>query len=260
MVAAPVLVFLLASDPAALPEGNVFIRGLAERQRQREEALNGYTYDLEEVEEKLDGQGRPQKQDTRRYEVFHVKGRPVRRLVAENDEPLDPGHQEKVDERVRQRVEFLRGGRVTPEEREMRLSQVLDRYDFRALAREEVDGRAAIMLEFVPRPGKRDLRHDNVLRALAGRIWVDEADQELARAEIRNTSKIKFALGLGASVRSVELNLKFHRHDDGAWLPERAQVTAAGRILLLKGFRERTTSSFSRFHRFRVETEERIGP
>jgi hypothetical protein len=258
MVVAPLLALLLASD--ALPEGNAFIRGLAERQRQREEALNGYTYDLEEIEEKLDGQGRPQKENTRRYEVFHVRGRPVRRLVAENDQPLDLEHQERVDQRVRSRVETLRGGKVTPEEREVRLSQILDRYDFRAVAREEVDGRTAIMLEFVPRPGKRDLRHDSVLRALAGRIWVDEADHELARAEIRNTSKIKFALGLGASVKSVELNLEFHRHEDGAWLPERAEVTAAGRILLLKGFRERTTSRFSRFRRFRVETEERVGP
>lgn len=256
MFAAAILALTLTQD--ALPDGNAFVHDLALKQRQREDALNDYAYDLEEVEEKLDKNGRPEKQKSHRYEVFYVKGRPVRRLVAENGQPLGPGQQAKVDRKVQERVESLRKAEATPEERGMRLSLILDRYDFHAVAREELDGRPAVVLEFLPRPGKRDLRNDKVLRVLAGRIWVDEADHELARAEVRNTSGIKFALGLGASVKSVEANLVFHRHDDGVWLPERAQVSAEGRILVLKGFRQRSTSTFSRFRRFQVEAEERI--
>jgi len=72
-----------AEEPAALPDANEFIKGLAENQRRREQIINDYTYDVNEVEERLD-------------------------------------------------------------------------------------------MEFAPRPGKRDLEADKVLRHLAGRIWVDE--------------------------------------------------------------------------------------
>ena len=60
------------------------MRALVSRQRHREEALNRYTYDVEEVEEQLDSKDLVGKTETRRYEVFHVKGRPIRKQVAQN--------------------------------------------------------------------------------------------------------------------------------------------------------------------------------
>ena len=53
------LLFLLAQAPETppLPEGNAYVRALVARQRHREEALNRYTYDMEEIEESLDAQG-----------------------------------------------------------------------------------------------------------------------------------------------------------------------------------------------------------
>jgi len=63
------LLALLAGDP--LPEGNAYVRGLVERQRRREEAVNRYTYDVSEVREELDGDGRRRSLSTARYEVFH---------------------------------------------------------------------------------------------------------------------------------------------------------------------------------------------
>ena len=54
----PVLLALAQAAPSApLPEGNAYVRALVSRQRSREEALNRYTYDVEEIEEELDGKG-----------------------------------------------------------------------------------------------------------------------------------------------------------------------------------------------------------
>jgi lysophospholipase L1-like esterase len=53
------------------------VRALVAGQRRREETLNRYTYDVEEVTERLDDEGGARKVETRRYEVFHVKGRPA---------------------------------------------------------------------------------------------------------------------------------------------------------------------------------------
>ena len=52
MLAAALGLLFLAT--AALPDGNAHVRGLVARQKRREEALNRYTYDVEQLFEELD--------------------------------------------------------------------------------------------------------------------------------------------------------------------------------------------------------------
>jgi hypothetical protein len=129
------------------------------------------------------------------------------------------------------------------------LAEVLDRFDFRSVAREPVEGRPAILMEFTPLPGKRDLKGDVFLRQMAGRLWVDEAERVVVRAEIHSTGSIKVAFGLGASIAAVELFSEFTRVEDGVWLPRRTQSLVQGRVMLLKGIHERTTGTYSRYRR-----------
>lgn len=245
---------------APLPEGNAYVRGLVGRQRAREEALNRYTYDVLEADEQLDGDGHVKKRDTKRYEVFYVKGLPLRRQVEENGRRLDEDEQKKEDRKVREKAESFSKGLVAREQPDFRLSQILERYDFKAVSREPLASGEAILLEFQPLPGKRPLNSDNVLRAIAGRIWVDDVDQAVAKAEIRNTSGIKFAFGLGASVKSLDVDIEFLRMADGVWLPLRVSATAAGRMLVFKGFRTRRSTTYSNWKRFEVDTEEEARP
>jgi hypothetical protein len=243
------------AEAPPLPEGNAYVRALVSRQRSREEALNRYTYDVDEVEEELDAKEVVRKTETRRYEVFHVKGRPIRKLVALNGRPLEGAAAQKEERRVKEKVDDVLGNRTARELPEVRLSQVLARYDFKTVGREEVDGRATLVFEFAPLPGKRDLQADFVLRRLAGRIWVDEEERELVRAEMGNTGKIKIALGLGASVSKLEMTLGFRKIEDGVWLPSRIVLGAAGRKFVFAGFRVRTTALYSRYRRFEADTE-----
>lgn len=242
---------------APLPEANALVRSMVGRQRAREEALNRYTYDVLVTEEHLDGQGRATKRESEAFEVFYVKGLPVRRQVARDGRPLDAKAQAKEDASVREKVEKIQAGRVAREQPGVRLSQVLERYDFRTLSRETHGGRSVLRLEFKPLPGKRDLERDNVLRALRGRLVVDEADAAVLHAELENSQGIKFAWGLGASLRSLELAMDFRRMEDGVWLPLKLEAAFQGRMLLFKGFRRRQVTSFSNFRRFTTETEER---
>ena len=195
---------------------------------------------------------------SRTYEVFFVRARPVRRLVAEDGRPLSAERQRKVDREAREKAEAISGGSAVTEQPGVRLSAILDRYDFRALGREAVDGRPSIVLDFGARPGRRTIEGDNVLRNLAGRIWVDEAEGEVVRAEARNTSSIRFALGLGASVSTLSFRLEFRKVDDSVWLPLRTEAAFAGRALLFKGFRTRVTTTYGNYRRFRVDVDERV--
>jgi hypothetical protein len=248
---------------APLPEANDFIKGLAETQRRREQIINDYTYDVNEVEERVDNKGRVKETKTRAFEVFFVNGQPVQRQVAENGVAFTAKQLADEDQEVGKRVREIKkkaGRKPAEDHQDLRLSDILARYDFRALAREEVDGRAAIVMEFAPRPGKRDLEADHVLRHLAGRIWVDEQEREVVRAEVHNTAGLKFGLGLLASISEVDVKLQFRKIADGAWMPSRLDTRAAGRILLLKGVRVKVTRTYGRYRRFEVESQEKVAP
>ena len=207
------------------------------------------------VEEQLDGQGGVKSRKARGYEIFFVKRRRVRRLVTEDGVPLSAERQAKVDAKVHEYVDDVLEGKPD-KRRAVQLSQVIERYDFQSVARELVLGRPAIVLEFTPRPGKSKLEHDNVLRRLAGHVWVDEAERVVVRSDLHNTGGIKFALGMGASLRDLEVTTDFVKVDDRIWLPKRVESRVVGRVLLLKGIRERTISSFSGYRRFSTSAEE----
>lgn len=243
-----------------LPEGNAFVRALVGAQRAREDALSLYTYDVTEVKEELDGEGRARRRETRSFEVFHVKGRPVRRLVAKDGRPLEGKERQKEERRVRELAEALRTGRAATEQPGVRLSRILERYSFTATGREVRDGRCALVFDFEARPGDFDLERDSLLRRLAGRLWVDEEEKAVARVEVRNTSGLRFALGIGATVRSLTFETDFRRLEEGAWLPRSLSASAVGRKLLFRGFRVRTTTTFGHYRRFEVDVQEEVRP
>lgn len=252
----------VAAAPAAqdlsapLPEARALLDGLPERQRAFEAAINDYTYDLETVTEKLNKKGAVVSRTSLQYEVFFVKGKRVRRQVGEDGQPLSAERQAKVDREVEKHVQNVLKGKARPRETS-ELSEILERYDFRSIARELIDGRPTIVMDFVPRPGKRDLEGDGILRRLAGRVWIDEDERAVMRAEIHSTGKIKIALGLGASIGAVSVTTEFVKVEDGLWLPRRIQSEVDGRVLLVKGVHERNIGTFSRYRRFQTESEER---
>jgi hypothetical protein len=241
-----------------LPQARTLLDGIAARQRQFEDALNDYTYDMEMVTEKLDKKGAVTSRQTKRYEVFWVKKKRVRRLVAEDGRPLSAERQAKVDADVRQYVDEVMKGKVRPPQTsdDFEISQVLGRYEFRPVAREPIGGRPAIRMDFEALPGKRDLKADNILRRLAGRLWVDEAERVVVRAEIHSTGSIKLALGLAASIGAVDFVTEFVKVEQGIWFPSLVQTRVQGRVLLVKGIHERNTGTFSGYRRFGVESQE----
>ena len=242
------------------PDANAFVRGLVGAQRRGEDALSRYAYDVTEVRERLDKEGRAQRREIRQYEVFYVLGRPVRRLVARDNRELTGGDREREERRVGQLVEAIREGRAAVETPGVRLSRILERYEFTARGGEEREGRCSLVFDFAARPGDADLERDRLLRMLIGRLWVDEKENAVARLEARNTSGLRFAFGLGASVSMLSFAMAFTHMEDGVWLPRRLETYAEGRRLLFRRFRSRRTSTYSNYRRFEVDVQEAIHP
>ncbi len=258
LLAATALASACTAGP--LPDPNVYVRQLLTVQRRQEEALSRYTYDVTETREELDAQGRVSRRRTRAYAVFHVKGRPVRRLVARDGQPLSPAERERIDRRTREMTKALADGTAATEQPGVRLSRILERYDFRSAGREELNGRCALVFDFAARPGDFPLERDFVLRKLAGRLWVDEEEQAVVRLDVRNTGGVKIAFGLGASISSAGFHGEFVRMEEGVWLPRLLQGRAEGRKLLFLGFRLRDTLAFANYRRFEVAVEEQARP
>jgi hypothetical protein len=167
---ASLLAAAVLAQEAPLPEGNAYVRGLVAGQRRREEAINNYTYDVEEVtQESSTARGSVTKVETRRHEVFHVKGRAVRKLVSENGRPLSPAQADAEERRVREKVGDILGNRTAYEMPEVRLSQVLERYDFKAVRREDRAAHPGVR----PRPCRQAQARACRLAPARGRIWVD---------------------------------------------------------------------------------------
>ena len=247
-----------AGPPIA--DADAYVRQLVGGQRRQEEALSRYTYDVAESREDLDAQGRAVRRRTRSYEVYHVKGRPVRRLVSRDGQPLSPAERASVDERSRASAEAIRSGQTVSEEPGPRLSRILERYLFRFAGREELDGRCTLVFDFAARPGDFKLERDFVLKKLAGRLWVDEEEQAVSRLDVRNTGGVRIALGLAANVSSASFHGEFVRLEPGVWLPRLLQGGAEGRKLLFIGFRVRETLAFANYRRFDVTTGETTRP
>jgi hypothetical protein len=241
-------------------DANAYVRGLVGAQQKREEALSRYTYDVTETRDDLDGEGRVKRRRTRSWEVYYVRGSPVRRLVRRDGRALPSTERAKENARARALAEDVAAGRAATEQPGVRLSRVLERYDFSFAAREERDGRCALVFDFAARPGSFSLDRDAVLRRLAGRLWVDEEERAAVRVAVRNTAGLRFALGLGATVSSLAFEAEFARMEDGVWLPRRLEASAEGRKLLLVGFRTRTTTAFTGYRRFAVDVEEHEAP
>lgn len=259
----PFAAFAVATTCAAgpaLPDANAYVRHLVGGQRGQEEALSRYTYDVTESREDLDAQGRAVRRSSRSYEVYHVKGRPVRRLVARDGRPLAPVERQRVDERARELAQAIRSGQTVGEQPGVRLSRILERYDFRFSGSEAVDGRCALVFDFAALPGDFRLERDFVLKKLAGRLWVDDAEQAVVRLDARNTGSVRIALGIGANVSAAAFRAEFVRLEPGVWLPRLLQGGAEGRKLLFIGFRVRETLSFAGYRRFEVRSEEQVQP
>lgn len=252
---------LAARDETALPEGNAYVRSVLKNPRPQDTAINDYSYDLEETRESLDKRGRATSRESRRYEVYFVQTRPVRRLVARNGVVLGPREQKEVDRKAEALAKAIAEGRTVNEQPGIRLSLLLDAFEFKTVGREERAGRKTLVFDFVPLKSAAQKSSgrgsDAIARILTGRLHVDEEDRRVAKIDTRSIPGGKASLATGVKLGTFELDMEFKAVEDHVWLPLRVVTVATGRAFLFKTFRVRQTTVYSNYRRFTVATEEK---
>lgn len=252
-------VLALASAPAPrcsdLPSAGEVIKKVIERAKQdSQENQTRYVYTLRNVVEELDERGTLKERRERLYQTVIIDGERYNRLVAKDGKPLSSEDQKREQEREQKfrktAAERKRKKREGDDDQIALNEELFSRYKIEIVDREPVNGRAALVATFEPKrsdlPARR--RIDFLLNKLAGKVWIDEQDYEIANAQIRLTGPATKFGGILASVRKFDALYEQTRLDDGQWAPHRLENYFAGRIVF-KSLYQKTTQEWSDFKR-----------
>ena len=123
------------------------------------------------------------------------------------------------------------------EKRDFRLDDdLLGRFEFTLAGRETVNGRSMWILDFKPANKKLPERtiKDKFINKAAGRLWVDEVDYVLARADLHLTETVNVVGGLVGAVWKFFYSFSRERLPDGLWFTRDVDWHLEGRELIVR--------------------------
>jgi len=251
----------IAAEPAGfLPDPQALLARIIARAERVNELAEAYCYREVETEETLDRRGNPKKTTVSAYEVTRLTRGQVRRLVAENGQPLSPERAKAEDDRVQAALKELleppsevgdaKKGfeiRITPQD-------LLAVTEVGPLSRTTYKGQPVLALAFWPR---KDVSLKGLGQRLAGRIegrlLVDESTEQVVLAEGRLLESFWVGGGiLGAVAPPSSFEFEQQRVAEGLWLPLRGTFSFTARVTFVP-FRRRMRFECSDFKRFVVE-------
>lgn len=243
-----------------LPDVRQLMKEVQAHQKQLERVRESYTYSTSQTIQDLDAKGNVVKSEMLEKEDFFVNGHVIERLVQKNGKPLDDRDASKEAERVTRLVQ--KAQRTPPgqplEGQTVSTMRLLDIMQVSAPRRETFRGRPTIVFDF---SGFKDAKTHGILedasKKVRGRIWIDEADRQVAHLEAEFFDNFKVAGGVVANLQKGS-NFKFDqgRVEEGLWLPTGAEANTAVRVLLLKNIRQHFTERVHDYKRFNVDAQQ----
>ncbi len=115
-------------------------------------------------------------------------------------------------------------------------ADMLKRFSFTVTGREQLDGRSMLVLDFVPASRNLPVRDfkDPFINKAAGRVWVDEVEAVVARADMRLTEEVGVFLGLVGMVKSGLMQFERERTQEGWWFTRVIKWRLEGRQLFTR--------------------------
>ncbi len=211
-----------------------------------------WAYDKRTVTEKLGRDGKVEERTVKLYRVRIIQGVPVSRLVKVEGRELTEAEIKKENQREAAFQKRLSGRdpkKAVDEGEAFITTNVVERFNYRTLRREAVNGRQTVVVSFEAKPRKDDGKvEDRLLSRLAGTLWVDEATAEVARLEVHLTKAFSMGvLGVLGALKDCRMDLACRPMTDGTWLPELTRLSMSARILLsnVRFQMEETASNFT---------------
>ena len=251
------------TEGAPLPDISTLLIQVNKNQKVLEEIQKQYTCHLTSEEEQSDPDGKTK--SIKEFEVFHVVGEEVRRLIAKDGKPLEGAEKKKEDERFNKEFDKLtrkqaglaadpRKRKQQEEKDETELSNFLRAWRFTNGRREKFHGQDVIAVDFGPNPDHKPKGLiENFAHRLAGVMWIDERALEIARVEAHFMDSVKIGGGLLASVeKGSNMVWEQAKVNDEVWLPVYVEVHVSGRLLFFKA-KANEVERYSDYKKFRTD-------
>jgi len=281
---------LTSGEP--LPDIPALLKEVGKNEDEIDRLLEKYTYTQTVTERELDQKGQMKIKGSETFELTFHKGARIRRLVAKNGKPLSPKEEADAQKDVEKRIREIEKKEAEKERKEREAAQKApknseantdgdpdgdqpngaqedERKDRPSIAdvlraskllnprRERFRTRDVIVFDFEPLPGyKPQKNYEKLFGKMAGALWIDPIDKQVARVEARLVESYKIGGGVLASLKEgANFTIEQERVNQEIWLPTRAEINLGVRVLLLKGININHTITYGDYKRFNVEAE-----
>jgi len=225
------------ADPPLPPLAAVLkaVARQTEKESENERAFNQrYDYTRTKVTEYRNGNG-----ELKKREEKIIANNPSAVPVAYRTPPIqsrtEPNPRGEKNEAVSETHSNVRGKAF--EKKDFSLNDdLLGRFQFDLVGRKTINGRTTLVLEF--RPAKKNLPERNIkdrfINKAAGRVWVDEADYVIAKADVHLTESVNVVGGLVGAVWKFNYNFDRERTSDGLWFTRAVDWHLEGREVVFR--------------------------
>ena len=262
----PVLAQTPAVKPAdaPIPDIPTLMKQVQAHQRELDKVRENYTFREMQQTDDLDSNGQVKKTESQESEIFFVNGHHIERLVKKNGKDLSADEQKKEQEKVTKEVE--KASKLDPnkslhEGEEISVSRILSIIKVSNPRRISLNGRDTIAFDFIGDPhAKTHGLAEDASKKMAGTVWVDEKDREVAKLTVHFDDNFHVGGGLLANIQAgSSFQFEQAKINNELWLPTGGEAHIQARVLLVKGYRENMRFHDSDFQRFHTDASQQAG-
>lgn len=223
------------SDP--LPQPKELKQRVIATEKASAKERERYSCYVQDQLEKLNAHGEVKDRESKTSQSFYVNGQEIDHLLKNDGKPLSASAEKKEQQRVAKEIKKYsdpKQVRKAEDESEKQFEMVLRALRYSNGHREFRNGRSTIIYEL---SGDPDFHPNNLqerfVKALVGRIWIDERSGEVVEMRVRTDHDVKIGGGLLANVhKGFEFHLVQERQPDGVWIANLVEGTGDARAAL----------------------------
>lgn len=259
-----ILLLFAACLRAQFPDPAALLEEVKANQHKLDDTRDNYTFHVLRQTDQLDKNGVVVKTTSMEREVFFINGRRVARLVKKDGMPLSPSEDKTEQARVKKVVEsVMKGGRGGGPPAGGRLNQISDILAVGIISnprRVVLNGRQSLAYDFTgdPKAHSRDMGQ-GAAKKMAGTMWFDEGDHQVARLEVRFDDNFHIGGGVLASVqKGASMEFEQAPVGDGLWMQTSSAQHLDARIMVTKLREDVHVRNFD-FKKFNADAIQRVG-
>jgi len=209
-----------------------------------------YTFLRNVVTEDLNSMGETTKRKTKTYRAFSDNRDQV--LLKVDDRKPTPkeieADQKENRKRQRRLLDGDKEGKGDTQMRGRKFDLYRDKFIPRLISTERIGGRPNYIIQLVPNPSHKLKSSvvDQMMNQMLTKLWIDQEEFQVAKAEIELTHPISFLAGIAASLKKIKFTIHQKRLTPEIWVDQNISALIDVRILL-GNFRFRMSSKSSDF-------------